>query len=274
MSFAIDDFENTLGSPKSKKNGDFNHLDGHEFENYLKELFNHLGYDVIRTKLSGDQGADLILKKDNEKTVVQAKKYSGPVSNKAIQEVVASKKFYDANHAMVVTTGIFTKSAIDLAKSNNVELFDKNKLQKIVSELNSSSDNGKKYTNEQSVRLDKESFPIVCPFCNSKIRLKLIDLPVKSKSKTMPCSECNLDMSIQIPEKFYICSGCKRDFNTVQDKIKHSKNCEKLKERKFKCKSCNKEFTLDDSEFDELKLKRKLDTNCPSCKKPNNLTKR
>jgi HJR/Mrr/RecB family endonuclease len=74
-----------------------------------------------------------------EKTVVQAKKYSGSVTNKAIQEIVASKKHYGAEKAMVVTTGMFTKSAIELAKSNKVELWDKNRLNEIISNINKTS---------------------------------------------------------------------------------------------------------------------------------------
>ncbi len=136
----LDKFEIELGENKNKI-GDFAKLNGYQFEEYLKELFSILGYQAIKTKGSGDQGADLIIKKENEKTVVQSKKYRGSVTNKAIQEVVASKKYYGADKAMVVTTGKFTKSAIDLAKSNDVELIDKNKLITIIKGIGKSSKN-------------------------------------------------------------------------------------------------------------------------------------
>ena len=132
----LESFEKNLGIIQKKLVGDFKNLTGHQFEDYLKDIFQILGYEVIRTKLSGDQGADLIIKKDEQKTVVQAKKYFGDVTNKAIQEVVASKEHYGANKAMVVTTGNFTKSAIELAKSNKVELWDKNKLLTIIANIN------------------------------------------------------------------------------------------------------------------------------------------
>ncbi len=41
---------------------------------------------------------------------------------------MAAKKFYDCDKAMVITTGKFTKSAIELAKRNGVKLIDKEKL--------------------------------------------------------------------------------------------------------------------------------------------------
>ncbi|MFT4312220.1 MAG: restriction endonuclease [Candidatus Woesearchaeota archaeon] len=112
---------------------DYENLNGGEFEEYLERLFVSLGYKVKRTKLSGDQGADLVIEKFKERTVVQAKKYTKPVTNKAIQEVVASKRHYKCEKAIVVTTSTFTKSAKELAKSNQVELWDNEMLRKKVS---------------------------------------------------------------------------------------------------------------------------------------------
>ncbi|KYC48905.1 MAG: Restriction endonuclease [Candidatus Methanofastidiosum methylothiophilum] len=112
----------------STKIQDLNKLDGYQFENFLKSLFKNMGYKVSHTPLSGDQGADLIIEKFGEKTAVQAKRYQGSVSNKAVQEVVASIAHYNVNRGMVVTNSDFTRSAIELATSNSVELVDKNKL--------------------------------------------------------------------------------------------------------------------------------------------------
>ncbi|MBI2659579.1 restriction endonuclease [Candidatus Woesearchaeota archaeon] len=271
----IEDFEENIGTTQKKQIGDFENLSGHQFENYLKEIFSIFGYQVIRTKLSGDQGADLIIKKNNEKTVVQAKKYSGDVTNKAVQEVVASKEHYGANKAMVVTTGNFTKSAIELARSNKVELWDKNKLKNVVSEINSSLGT-KKGSHTQTMSLDrdfldKDSFPIVCPLCSSEIGDSLDGCPRKNEVQELCCLKCTGRLTISLPEEAYSCLGCKQTFDTVKERIEHSKSCKKLKEREFKCKSCQKEFTLDDSEFTELKIKGKINIECPKCKKDNSV---
>jgi len=269
----LEEFENNLGLKTEKRIGDFTKLNGHQFEDYLKELFSLLGNQVMRTKLSGDQGADLIIKKDDKKTVVQAKKYSGSVTNKAIQEVVASKNYYDANNAMVVTTGIFTKSAIELAKSNKVELWDKNKLKEMVSIINNSSNKKKGFKTEQSVKIQDEFFPMLCPSCEAQIKLKIDDLPKIKKQKILSCPECNADISISIPEEFYSCVGCKKEFETVKERIEHSKKCKKVKERQFNCKHCKKEFRLNDNELKELNKKGILKVECPGCKKSNTLKK-
>jgi restriction system protein len=54
--------------------------------------------------------------------VAQCKKYSKPVGNKAVQEVVAGMKYYGANKGAVISTSGFTPSARKLASANNIAL--------------------------------------------------------------------------------------------------------------------------------------------------------
>lgn len=104
--------------------------DGFAFETYIAKLYCKLGYTIEEvTKKSGDQGADVIAYKDNIKYVIQAKFYSNPVGNKAVQEVVASIGMYNANKGIVVTNSTFTLSAIELANANNIELVDGEKIE-------------------------------------------------------------------------------------------------------------------------------------------------
>lgn len=74
-------------------------------------------------------GADVIAYKDNIKYVIQAKFYSSPVGNKAVQEVVASIGMYKADEGIVVTNSTFTSSALELAQANNIELVDGEKIE-------------------------------------------------------------------------------------------------------------------------------------------------
>lgn len=103
---------------------------GEEFEEYLKYHFEKLGYKAKTTPRSNDYGADLILTKDGDKIVVQAKRWNDPVGNTAVQEVVAAKAYYKANRAMVVTNSYFTSNARNLAAVNNVELWDRGNIVK------------------------------------------------------------------------------------------------------------------------------------------------
>ena len=103
-------------------------VDGFGFEQLLGGIFIKAGYKVIVTKKTGDQGADLIVEKGGISTAIQAKKYTGSVGNKAVQEIVAAMKYYDCDKSMVITTGEFTKGARALADRNKVQLIGKDKI--------------------------------------------------------------------------------------------------------------------------------------------------
>ena len=105
-------------------------LSGRAFEKYLRAQFKHLGYRVTLTDYSHDYGADLIVRKRGEKIVVQAKRYEKNVGIAAVQEAVGSVAYYDADRAMVVTNSGFTKSARNLARQNDVELWGRYDIQK------------------------------------------------------------------------------------------------------------------------------------------------
>lgn len=111
---------------------DIDALNGYEFEKFLEQLFIKMGYQVKQTKLSGDQGADLVVVKLGEKTVVQAKCYSGSVGNKAVQEIVSAINLYKAQKGMVVTNNYFTPAAIELATANNISLIDRDGLRETI----------------------------------------------------------------------------------------------------------------------------------------------
>ena len=105
---------------------------GTQFELYLVNLFRDLGYKAKHNGKSGDQGADLILKKGDYVYAVQAKYYTGKLSNTPVQEIAGALKFYNANQGVVVTNSEFTPGARDLAKANNVILIDGKDLKKLA----------------------------------------------------------------------------------------------------------------------------------------------
>ena len=106
-------------------------MTGIEFEEYLGTLFKNQGYHVTYTPTTGDYGADLILKKDKEVIVVQAKRYNQTVGVKAVQEVIPALMMYKATAAWVITNSTYTKQALTLAKSNHVRMIGRDELIKM-----------------------------------------------------------------------------------------------------------------------------------------------
>lgn len=107
-------------------------MTGEEFEQYLEMLFKRRGYRVSMTATSGDYGCDLLLQDGSEVIAVQAKRYSGSVGVKAVQEIIGAVRMYEATEAWVVTNSYFTKQAIQLADSNDVYLIDRNDLIELI----------------------------------------------------------------------------------------------------------------------------------------------
>jgi restriction system protein len=103
---------------------DWRCLRGHPFEDFLQAIFENLGFHVDRTKLTGDQGADLILTRDNIRIAVQAKGYAESVGNGAVQEALAGMSFYRCQRCAVITNSTFTASARELAGRINCSLID------------------------------------------------------------------------------------------------------------------------------------------------------
>ena len=93
-----------------------------EFELFCANMLSELGWNARATKGSGDQGVDVIAEKEDLKLVLQCKKYSSPVGNKAVQEIYAGQKHELADFAAVVTNSTYTKSAKQLASTCGVFL--------------------------------------------------------------------------------------------------------------------------------------------------------
>ena len=110
-------------------------MQGYEFEEFLRALFFYAGYSAEVTQKSKDFGADLVLEKNNQKIVVQAKRYSKTVGCKSVQEIFSAKEHYLATDCAVVTNSFFSSQAEQLAKELGVQLIDRDELVQMHSQV-------------------------------------------------------------------------------------------------------------------------------------------
>ncbi|OIJ29102.1 restriction endonuclease [Staphylococcus sp. LCT-H4] len=144
---------------------DVDKMDGIEFEYYLEALFSKLKYKPTVTKASHDYGADLILKNENKKIVVQAKRSNGKIGIKAVQEIYAAQRYHNADEAWLVTNSFYTKSAIELGNACSIIMKDRNTLSKWIIKINPDFSNSKscpKCRNELVVRTGKNGQFLGC----------------------------------------------------------------------------------------------------------------
>jgi restriction system protein len=93
-------------------------------------MFGRLGYEVEQTPPSKDGGKDAILRKDGKKYLLECKKY-GERGSSGRPELNGFFGVITANQAVsgfFVTTGAFTKDAIEFAATVPIELIDRAKL--------------------------------------------------------------------------------------------------------------------------------------------------
>jgi restriction endonuclease Mrr len=109
----------------------FNELNtkGDDFEHLIVRLFEAMGFASKRIGGTGDQGGDVIAAKGSEQILIQAKCYTVPVGNDAVQQAAAARQFHKCTKAIVMATSTFTPEAIALARETSVELVDRKKLQ-------------------------------------------------------------------------------------------------------------------------------------------------
>jgi restriction system protein len=103
-----------------------------EWEEFLERAFRLLGATVETTRVTGDQGVDLVVEKGALRYAIQAKGYHNSVGNAAVQAAVAGMAHYRCNACAVITNSRFTTSAEELALSNRCRLIDEEQIPALV----------------------------------------------------------------------------------------------------------------------------------------------
>ncbi len=101
-------------------------MDPYDFELLIGDLFEAMGYATMVTPRSRDFGVDILIKFDHfglsHSWIVQAKKYDGNVGVREIREYGSLKMRDRVDGVIIVTTGNFTKDALEEAEQYNVKL--------------------------------------------------------------------------------------------------------------------------------------------------------
>ncbi|MFG0293715.1 MAG: restriction endonuclease [Phycisphaerales bacterium JB050] len=104
-----------------------------QFERWCAEQLEIAGWKCRVNGQTGDQGVDVVAKKDGRIMALQCKLYSQPAGNDSVQQVFAGKSFYAADFAAVVATAGYTPSARALAKQTGVLLLQPTELPSFTS---------------------------------------------------------------------------------------------------------------------------------------------
>lgn len=119
-----------------KNRNEIRDLKATEFEDYIAQVYAHLGYLTYVTSQSSDGGVDVIAKKKGKEDLyIQCKGWKENVGVKIVREmagIVSSKK---TTKAIIITTSDFTNEAKKEALEFNVELINFIKLIEIIDSI-------------------------------------------------------------------------------------------------------------------------------------------
>ena len=118
----------------------WNGLSGLEFERELGNLCKRRGYKVSFTPVSGDEGIDLILRKNGKTTVVQCKSHKSSVGPAVVRELYGSMVAFRADNAILACTGGFTKGAKEFAHGKPITLVDASDLARMSEIIGGNAD--------------------------------------------------------------------------------------------------------------------------------------
>ena len=97
-----------------------------EFEDAVATLFRKLGFKVSQTPFVGDGGKDAIAWKENQKYVIECKRYGNrsATGRRDLQILLAAKHDVNADKAIFVSTGRLAAPAVAYAIANDIEYYD------------------------------------------------------------------------------------------------------------------------------------------------------
>lgn len=100
-------------------------MDGLEFERLIGKVLVGQGYTKVKFTEKYDFGVDIIAQKEGLRWGIQCKRYSGLISKRAVEQVVAGLRYYKCDKSMVITNSSYTNQAKVLAKHNDCVLVDR-----------------------------------------------------------------------------------------------------------------------------------------------------
>lgn len=135
-------FGNIFGTKTESKSRsltmvDIDRLNPNLFEASIAALYKKQGFEIYLTPYSNDKGVDVVVLKNGENYLIQVKQTKSSVGNDAIQEICAAKNYYENKFSekfnlLTVTNNDYTSSAKILAKTNDIQLYNRNNLENLI----------------------------------------------------------------------------------------------------------------------------------------------
>ena len=170
--------------------GALNDMSWREFEMLTGEAFRQQGYAVVETGGAGpDGGIDLVLRKDGEKFFVQCKQWKAyKVGVPTIRELFGVMAAKGATGGFVVTSGTFTKDAVEFASGRNLRLIGGQELFGMIQRAKVASIEKMPGSQSAQQSTSSESGSRSCPMCSSAMVERIAKRGAQSGERFMGCT--------------------------------------------------------------------------------------
>lgn len=193
-------------------------MDPFQFEIEVGNLFELQGYDVLVTSKTNDEGKDIILKKNNETTYVECKRYSKntKVSRPTLQKLYGVMMADGVKNGIIVTTSSFTKECIEFSKKIdvNIKFIGEQELTKLFRDNSQKGNSNFRYKQYCSHNLSNDII--------YKNNLSILELEEEVKNFKIPCGEL-VEFTLDIQN-----SKCKNNHQNINKGIEVYDNLKSL----------------------------------------------
>lgn len=197
------------------------------FEDFIANLYRHMGYDVKQTPYTNDGGKDAYVSKDGVTFLVECKRYAADarIGRPMLQKLYAAMNEEHIKKGIFITTASYTKDALEYGEKYNIQTINGDGLVSLIHQ----------YINPSDMQQD---YAIPCLTCGELIRFPLFNGEeyklcsnghkvnnVLFAKSTCPstCPRCGRNMVLRTGKygRFYGCTGYPECNYTIDASSKH-----------------------------------------------------
>jgi HJR/Mrr/RecB family endonuclease/TolA-binding protein len=122
---ALQSVEKAVNARRDTVRSNVLQIEAKQFEYDIARLMTKMGYKAHCTEATGDDGVDVFAIKNQQKVVIQCKRWRHrPVGRAVIDELGGTAHRHQATGAILATTSYFSESAIKAARELKIDLWD------------------------------------------------------------------------------------------------------------------------------------------------------
>ena len=197
------------------------------FEDFVANLYRHMGYDVKQTPYTNDGGKDAYVSKDGVTFLVECKRYAADarIGRPMLQKLYAAMNEEHIKKGIFITTASYTKDALEYGKKYNIQTINGDELVNLIHQYINPSDMQQDYTVPCLTCGEMISFPLFngeeYKLCSNGHRVN--NVLFTKDTRPLTCPKCGRSMVLRTGKygRFYGCTGYPECNYTIDDSSKH-----------------------------------------------------